>query len=258
MTDHLGSLARFAEVVGVYRTECIMVEDSWFQQGKALPVMVQYDDDCCDGLIRFSPHLDEVDVDSPHGCMTLRATEFLSVLVWLIRQGLLENVGLVSTETASPAKTAPLRFQDDGRDICLCDAETARIQEIADWGIEQEKARRESQAHAEQGRGQRLVTMVADEAPIDEAPAEEVEPELEVPFYKGLTQLVEGAGAPGWLEMPMLMRHLHHDLELSVTDIARLCSTTPARVRGALKRLGIKIVSYRGGRSKIAPRRDAK
>ena len=52
------------------------------------------------------------------------------------------------------------------------------------------------------------------------------------------------------------MRYLHHELELSGADIARLCDTTYARVKGALKRHGIEMVSYRGGRSKIAPRRD--
>jgi len=270
MDERLGSLARFEDVEGVYRTEYIMVEDSWFQQGEALPVMVQYDGDRRGGLIRFSPNQDEVDVDSPHGCMTLRGNEFLAVLVWLIRQGLLEDVGLVSTETAPsvrathaspvPVESAHATPDDQG---------TGELDYL--WKREEMWASIRSEILPESGgegdgeggggRGQRLVTMVADEASADDVGARHASPVQEVlddddPFG-GEYDLVEGSGDPSWLELPTVMRHLHHDQELSVTDIARVCGTTYARVKGALKRLGIERRSYRGGRSKIAPHTES-
>jgi len=259
MNEKLGSLARFAEVEGVRRVESLRIQNAWLKgDGESLfELEAQY----ADGDVILQPHPRYANA----AAVILHGREFLAVLVWLIRQGLLENVGLVSAGTApvgvvkgGRGTASPLRLQEDnGRDSCLCTLEPAAPTEPEeddeidmDWeGYFYERELTETST--EPGAGQRLVTMVADASSVDE---EEGEPELEVPFYTGLIHCVEGSGEPGWLEMPMVMSYLHHDKELSASDIAKLCGTTYARVKGALKRLGIEQRSYRGQRSKIDPR----
>jgi hypothetical protein len=252
----------------------LVIDMSWATVDDTLPLVVQYDK-YHRPIVRFSPYAEADEVAPPRECVSLTGEEFLSVLVWLVRQGLLEDVGLVSTETAPSVRATHASPVPVETHSCLCAlepvGEAERVQAIAEWGIEQEMARRESQVHAEQGRGQRLVTMVADETSVDDAsvddvrarhtsvddvgarhasPVQEGEPDDDDPFG-GEYDLVEGAGDPSWLELPTVMQYLHCDQELSVTDIARVCGTTYARVKGALKRLGIERRSYRGGRSKI-------
>ncbi len=222
----LGSLARFAEMDTVTRVEHLVIDNSWYLGPDSLSVMVEYTKML--GVVEISPDLRGVDItDMPQGCVKLTGQEFLSILVWLIRQGLLEDVGLVSTETAP-------RADDDGPYQCRC--AVVPCEGYQGDGPPLARGDGDGEGDGDNKRG---------------------ETELDVPFYSGLVQLVEGAGNPDWLEGPALMRHLHHELELSCTDISRLCDTTAARVKGALKRHRIEIVSYRGGRSKIAPRRDA-
>jgi hypothetical protein len=286
-------------VAGVRQVNHLVIDMSWATVDDSLPLMVQYDNEYLP-TIRFAPYA-EADEEAPPSreYVSLRGEEFLSVLVWLIRQGLLEDVGLVSTETAPSVRATHASPVPVETHSCLCTLEPVReaerIQAIAEWGIEQERARMDAREYAgcvrggdsvedddeidmdwdgyfyerertetstESGDTQRLVTMVAEEASVDDvrarhaSPVQEGESDDDDPFG-GEYDLVEGAGDPSWLELPTVMRHLHHDQELSVTDIARVCGTTYARVKGALKRLGIERRSYRGGRSKIAPHTES-
>lgn len=233
MNGHLGSLARFTQVAGVHQMEHMLVEMAWNTEHDYLHLAVQYDS----GVIRFSPCADENGINTIHHCVQLTSNEFLSVLVWLIRRGLLEDVGLVSTETVnadavgatlSPAPHAsPVPVETHS---CRCTLEPSPI-----------------------GDNEPEMNWAEYFAKGEEA---ETEGEPTAPFALPIFELKEGAGDPEWLNEHNMMIYLHHELELSATDISRLCDTTPARVRGALKRLGIEFRSYRGGRSKLAPRRE--
>lgn len=265
MNGHLGSLARFAQVDSVRQVNSLVLDDSWVDVHGSSPVVVQYDGVNSD-IIRFSPEVDTTRTERARAALLLTEQEFLSVLVWLVRQGLLEHVGLVSTETAPPvgAGFKPARPEPAPVGATLSPAPHASpVQEDDGAGDDEEEGEIEldwadyfarQRAGGDGGRGQRLVTMVADEASADE---EEGEPESEDPFHLPIFELEEGAGEPSWLEDAYMLRYLHHELELSVTDIARVCDTTYARVKVALKRLGIERRSYRGGRSKLAPRSES-
>jgi len=245
MTDHLGSLARFAEEETVRQVHNLVIDNSWYQQDEALPVIVQYDNDYRNGLIRFSPHLDEIEVDAPHGCMTLSSREFMAVLVWLIRQGLLENVGLVSTETSSVGAGT-----DNASAVGATHASPVQDDDDTELDWPQRFRKQQPTETSSVGAGFKPAREGADEHD------EEDEPETAPPFPLPLFELEQGAGDPEWVKNRRMMVYLHHELELSITDIARLCDTTYARVKSALHRLGIEIVSYRGAPSKIAPPPD--
>ena len=181
MNERLGSLARFAEVEGVRRVESLRIQNAWLKgDGESLfELEAQY----ADGDVILQPHPRYANA----AAVILHGRELLAVLVWLIHQGLLENVGLVSMETSPvPVETHS----------CLCTLEPAAPAAPAeddeidmDWeGYFYERELTETST--EPGASQRLVTMVADKG----------EKEFEVPFYKGLIQLVERAGLPDWPE----------------------------------------------------------
>ena len=239
MDKRLGNLVRFAEVDSVHQMEYLLIEDSWYQQGEALSVIVQYDNDYRNGLIRFSPHLDKIAVDAPHGCMTLSSREFMAVLVWLIRRGLLEDVGLIPTKTSSVGEAVRAGFEPAPTEPATTTPEDDEGTGELDYLWEQEEAWASIRSE--------ILSAAGDEGD---------EPEATAPFPLPMFELVEGDGDPTWLEDAHFLRHLHHDLELSRSDIAKLCNTTYARVKSALWRHGIEQRSQRGGRSKIAPRPD--
>lgn len=252
MDERLGSLARFERVKAVEQVDHLRIYWAWYLGPDTLPVMVEYKKAL--GVVELFP--DQVGSDTtdmPQGVVRLTGEEFLSVLVWLIRRGLLEDVGLVSTETVG-ARNAALRTASPVQEDGVEDDDEIDME----WeGYFYERERTETST--ERSDTPRLVTMVADEASADSAVSVEEEGEPEDPFYEfdEDLDLSEGGLNPGWLESKTVMGHLHHDLELSASDIAKLCGTTYARVKGALKRLGIEQRSYRGGRSKIGPRRDS-
>ena len=226
MDERLGSLARFAEVHTVRCEDHLIVDMAWYtKDDDALPILVRYDRGNRGGVVRFSPFGDDTNTDIPRACVGLSDKEFLAVLVWLIRRGLLEDVGLVSTETA-----------DGGRDSCLCAVEPVGEAEGMD-----SRVRGNDGVRGGDGIG---------------GNDEEGETKPDAPFPPPFS-LREGAGEPDWLDSSLLLEYLHHDLDLSRSDIAKLCDTTPARVKGALKRHGLEQRSQRGGRSKIAPRSDS-
>lgn len=102
MTDHLGSLVRFAEQP---ETECVshlVIQRVWGPgNGCLCPMSVRYHG----GLIYLQEY-DPISLPTnyaPH--IVLTSEKFLAILTFLVRQGLLENVGLVSTETAGGASS---------------------------------------------------------------------------------------------------------------------------------------------------------
>lgn len=245
MNSSLGSLARFAQVDSVRQVSSLVLDDSWVDVHGSSPVVVQYDGVNSD-IIRFSPEVDTTRTERARAALLLTEQEFLSVLVWLVRQGLLESVGLVSTETAPPvgAGFKPARPEPAPVGATLSPAPHASPVQDDDDEVEMDWARHFRERE------------LTETSPLQEEEAE-TEGEPNAPFALPIVELVEGDGDPEWLTEPHVMIYLHHDLELSATDIARLCDTTPARVRGALKRLGIECKSYMGGRSKLAPRSES-